>query len=135
MAVNSIRELSKRSELIRTALLVFGAYSVSFVAMEIIQERVLAHLSVRMFGYFAINAVFISFAYILVFVLEKIFGFTSRVTLVELSDINHPLLKSSLKNVPEHSSTQWPCQISPPLPQTASAPRCSSSVPEPSTTT
>ncbi len=38
MAVNSIRELSKRSELIRTALLVFGAYSVSFVAMEIIQS-------------------------------------------------------------------------------------------------
>lgn len=100
MAVNSIRELSKRSELIRTALLVFGAYSVSFVAMEIIQSGSLAHLSVRMFGYFAINAVFISFAYILVFVLEKIFGFTSRVTLVELSDINHPLLKELSEECP-----------------------------------
>ncbi len=53
-----------------------------------------------MFGYFAINAVFISFAYILVFVLEKIFGFTSRVTLVELSDINHPLLKELSEECP-----------------------------------
>lgn len=100
MAVNSIRELSKRSELIRTALLVFATYSLSFVAMEIIQSGTLAHLGVRMFGYFAINAVFISFAYILVFVLEKIFGFTSRVTLVELSDINHPLLKELSEECP-----------------------------------
>ena len=100
IAINSIRELSKRSELIRTALFVFAAYAVSYVAMEIIQSGTLAHLSIRMFGYFAINAVFISFAYILVFVLEKIFGFTSRVTLVELSDINHPLLKELSEECP-----------------------------------
>lgn len=100
MAINSIRELSKRSELIRTALLVFAAYSVCFVAMEIIQSGNLSHLGIRIFGYFAINAVFISFAYILVFVLEKIFGFTSRVTLVELSDINHPLLKELSEECP-----------------------------------
>ncbi|MDE7152637.1 MAG: HDIG domain-containing protein, partial [Candidatus Amulumruptor sp.] len=92
--------LTKRSELIRAAALVFAAYAVSFVAMEIIQSGTLAHLGVRMFGYFGINAVFISFAYIFMFVLEKIFGFTSRVTLVELSDINHPLLRELSEECP-----------------------------------
>lgn len=100
VAVNAIRELTKRSELIRAAVLVFAAYAVSFVAMEIIQSGTLAHLGVRMFGYFGINAVFISFAYIFMFVLEKIFGFTSRVTLVELSDINHPLLRELSEECP-----------------------------------
>ena len=54
----------------------------------------------RMFGYLAINAVFISFAYILIFLLEKTFGFTSRVTLVELSDINNPLLRELSEECP-----------------------------------
>ncbi|MCM1029655.1 MAG: HDIG domain-containing protein [Pseudoflavonifractor sp.] len=100
VAINSIRELSKRSELIRTAVLVFVAYILGFVAMEIIQSGTLAHMGIRLPGFFAINSVFISFAYILVFVLEKVFGFTSRVTLVELSDINHPLLRELSEECP-----------------------------------
>lgn len=100
VAINSIRELSKRSELIRSALLVFVAYIVSFVAMEIIQSGTLAHVGLRLPAFFAVNAVLISFAYVLVFVLEKAFGFTSRVTLVELSDINHPLLRTLSEECP-----------------------------------
>lgn len=96
----SIKEMTKRSELIRTAALVFVCYSLGFVAVELLQSGSLSHLSPRMFGYFGINAVFISFAYIMVFLLEKVFGFTSRVTLVELSDINHPLLKALSEECP-----------------------------------
>ncbi len=100
VAINSIRELSKRSELIRSALLVFAGYIVAFAAMEIIQSGTLAHVGLRLPTFFAINAVFISFAYVLVFILEKAFGFTSRVTLVELSDINHPLLRALSEECP-----------------------------------
>ena len=46
-----------------------------------------------MIGIFAINSVILSFAYIMILIVEKIFGFTSTVTLVELSDINSPLLR------------------------------------------
>ncbi len=100
VTIISIKEMTKRSELIRTAGLVFVSYSLGFVAVELLQSGSLSHLSPRMFGYFGINAVFISFAYIMVFLLEKVFGFTSRVTLVELSDINHPLLKALSEECP-----------------------------------
>ena len=53
-----------------------------------------------MIGIFAINAVILSFAYIMILIVEKIFGFTSTVTLVELSDINNPLLRRLAEEAP-----------------------------------
>ena len=54
----------------------------------------------RIFGCFAINAILISFSYVLMFLVERVFGFTSRVTLVELSDINNPLLRELSEECP-----------------------------------
>ncbi len=99
-ATVSIRELSKRSHLIRTAAIVFMAYSLAYVAIELIHTGTADKMTPQMFGNFAINAVFISFAYVLVFILEKLFGFTSRVTLVELSDINTPLMRELSEECP-----------------------------------
>ena len=100
VAIDSIKDLSRRSQLIRTAVLVFVAYSLSYLAIEVMQNGSTEQLSSRMFGYFGINAVLVSFAYILLFVFEKLFGFTSRVTLVELSDINNPLLRELSEECP-----------------------------------
>lgn len=100
VSIDSLKELSRRSQLLRTALLVFLAYSTSFLAIELMHNGTLDAVTPEMFGWFAINAVFISFAYVLLFVLEKIFGFTSRVTLVELSDINNPLLRELSEECP-----------------------------------
>lgn len=100
VAIDSIKDLSKRSQLIRTAVLVFVAYCLSYLAIEVMQNGSMDRLSSRMFGYFGINAVLVSFAYILLFIFEKMFGFTSRVTLVELSDINNPLLRELSEECP-----------------------------------
>lgn len=100
VAVVSINELSKRSQLIRTALCVFLAYAVTYTAIDIMQSGGIDHLQPRMFGLLGVNAVLLSFAYILIFVIEKAFGFVSRVTLVELSDINHPLLRELFEECP-----------------------------------
>lgn len=100
VALVSIRELSRRSQLIRTALYVFIAYAITYVGLEVMQTGDINRIAPRMFGYLAINAVFISFAYILIFLLEKAFGFTSRVTLVELSDINNPILRELSEECP-----------------------------------
>ncbi len=99
-ALMSIKELSRRSQLIRTAFLVFLAYSITYCAVELMVTGNLERISWGTFGCFGINAVFTSFAYILVFVFEKVFGFTSRVTLVELSDINNPLLRELSEECP-----------------------------------
>ena len=44
-----------------------------------------------MYTYFIINGILLLFTYPLLFLLEKTFGFTSNVTLVELSNINSEL--------------------------------------------
>lgn len=93
VAVYSLKELSKRSQLLRTAFFVFIAYIISFITTEILLNGTISDTAQRVLGYIAINSVLTSFAYILIFVIEKLFGLISVVTLVELSDINNPLLR------------------------------------------
>ncbi len=100
VVIFSLKELSKRSELLRSALLAFFTYVAGYVAVELMSAGSLTAMSGRLVGYFAINAVLISFAYILIFVVEKTFGMTSVVTLVELSDINNPLLRDLSRECP-----------------------------------
>lgn len=100
VVIFSLKELSKRSQLLRSALLAFLTYVVGYVAVEMMTAGSLSSMSGRLVGYFAINAVLISFAYILIFVVEKLFGMTSVVTLVELSDINNPLLRDLSRECP-----------------------------------
>lgn len=100
VALTTIRELSKRSQLISSALWVFLCYAVTYTAIELMQTGHFDSIDTGMFGALAINAILISFAYILIFVIEKCFGFISRVTLVELSDINHPLLRELSEECP-----------------------------------
>lgn len=100
VAIFSIRELSQRSQLIRTAVLIFASYALLYFAFELIHEDDLTKMNTRMYLYFVINGIFLLFAYPLLFVLEKIFGFTSNVTLVELSNINNSLLREMSEIVP-----------------------------------
>lgn len=100
VVIFSIKELSKRSQLLRSALFAFLSYVVGYTAVELTTAGSLPVLMGRLTGYFAINAVLISFAYILIFIYEKLFGLTSTVTLVELSDINNPLLRELSRECP-----------------------------------
>lgn len=99
-AIYSMRELSRRSQLLRTAFYVFIAYVVTYAAAELVQIASLNTFSWKLIGFFAINVVLTSFAYILIFIVEKVFGFISVVTLVELSDINNPILRELSEECP-----------------------------------
>ncbi len=100
VAIDSLKDLSRRSQLIRTAAFIFLAYALSYVAIEVMQSGTIAKTQGRVFGSFGINAILISFSYVLMFLVERVFGFTSRVTLVELSDINNPLLRELSEECP-----------------------------------
>ena len=99
-AIYSLRELSQRSQLLRTALIVVICYTLLYFAFELIQEDDLTKLNTRMYMYFIINGILLLFAYPLLFILEKTFGFTSNVTLVELSNINTKLLREMSEVAP-----------------------------------
>ena len=100
VAIYSLRELSQRSQLLRTALVVFISNALLYFAFELIHEDDLTKLNTRMYIYFMINGILLLFAYPLLFLLEKIFGFTSDVTLVELSNINNSLLREMSEVAP-----------------------------------
>ena len=99
-AIFSLRELSQRSQLFRTAVIVVICYALLYFAFELIHEDDLTKLNTRMYIYLIINGILLLFAYPLLFLLEKIFGFTSNVTLVELSNINNKLLREMSEVAP-----------------------------------
>ena len=99
-AIYSLRELSQRSQLLRTAVIVFACYALLYFAFALIQDDDLTKLNTRMYIYFGINGILLLFAYPLLFILEKTFGFTSNVTLVELSNINNSLLREMSEIAP-----------------------------------
>lgn len=100
VAAFSMKTLSQRSQLLRTAFFTFVTYMIAWLAMLLITNGTLRGFEWRLVGMFAINAVVLSFVYIVILVIEKIFGFTSTVTLVELSDINNPMLRQLAEEAP-----------------------------------
>ena len=100
IAIVSMQELTKRSQLVQCALFIFLAYSLTFVALQLVRGGNFSSMGWHYFMYFAINCVVLSFAYFGIFIVEKTFGFTSTVTLVELSDINNPVLRELAETCP-----------------------------------
>lgn len=93
VALIALQTLSSRAQLIRAAFLVYLFYTIVSLAITIMNEGGIRHDYWVIQLYFAINLIFLTFTYILAFIVEKIFGYVSNVSLVELSDVNTPLLK------------------------------------------
>lgn len=100
VATYSVRNLNRRGQVFQTAFLVFMTYSVVYFALSLMQEGNLSSIDYANFGYFAGNAVILLFAYPLIYIYEKIFGYLSNVTLIELSDTNHELLQDLSEKAP-----------------------------------
>ncbi len=92
-AIDTLSDLVKRSQLVRCAILVFIAYSISYLGYTLLSEGDWIKINWNMFAYFGGSCILLLFAYLLIYLLEKTFGFVSNVTLVELSDINSPILR------------------------------------------
>lgn len=92
-AIDTLSDLVKRSQLVRCAILVFIAYSISYLGYTLLSEGDWTKINWNMFAYFGGSCILLLFAYLLIYLLEKTFGFVSNVTLVELSDINSPILR------------------------------------------
>ena len=93
IAIVSVKELTKRTQLVRCAAFIFLAYCVTYIAMTLIADGDLDNLDKYHFGYYLINCVILSFAFLVIPIVEKVFGFTSSMTLLELADINNPTLR------------------------------------------
>jgi putative nucleotidyltransferase with HDIG domain len=100
VAVFSLNKMHRRAHLIVAALWVFLTYAIVFSALEIIYEGTIRSYNYEMLQWFALSSVLILLVYPLIFIFEKIFGFVSDVTLIELSDTNQPLLRKLAEEAP-----------------------------------
>lgn len=95
-----LKELSERSQLIRSSFFILLTYVLVYLGLTLYQEGSIGETNWVMLIYFLINFIFIMFSYTLVYLVEQSFGFISGVSLVELSNINKPLLKELSEKAP-----------------------------------
>ena len=100
VAIFSLRELSSRSQLFWTAVSVTLAGILTNLALDWIRINDLSKISYSEYNYIIINGVLLFCSYPLLYVIEKAFGFTSNITLIELSDMNKALLRKMSEVAP-----------------------------------
>lgn len=100
VAIYSLRELSQRAQLFKTAVLVTLTSGAVYLAMQLMQDNSIFTMDHSIYKYLIINGVLLLFAYPLMYLIEKLFGFVSDVTLIELSNTSKDLLRNLSENAP-----------------------------------
>ena len=100
VAVFSLNKMHRRVHLVIATLWVFLTYALLFTALSLIHEGSFLSMNYKMLEWFALSSLLILLVYPLVYIFEKIFGFISDVTLIELSDSNQPLLRKLAEEAP-----------------------------------
>jgi putative nucleotidyltransferase with HDIG domain len=90
--ISSLKDLVQRSQLFRSAVLTFITYFVVYVGYCLFLDGDFKRIDLNYILYFGISSFLLLFAYGLIYIFERIFGFLSNVTLIELSNVNSPLL-------------------------------------------
>jgi hypothetical protein len=99
VAIQTLRELSQRSQIVRTAFIIFLVYVIFYTGYSLHHENDIK-MDTWMYICFTVNCVLLLFTYPFLWMLEKMFGFTSDVTLVELSNVHNPLLQRMTEVAP-----------------------------------
>jgi len=108
VAIYSLREMSSRAQVFRTALWVFLATCITYLTLKLMESSEEFNFESSMYYHFLINGVLLLLAYPMMFLVEKTFDFISVITLIELSDTNKGLLRKLSEEAPgtfQHSIT------------------------------
>ena len=108
IAIYSLRELTRRAQVFKTAILVGIGSTLVYLALQLMQDNDFSSMDHDMYYHFVVNAVLLLIAYPMMYIIEKMFGFVSSVTLFELSNTNRGLLRDLSEIAPgtfQHSIT------------------------------
>lgn len=108
IAIYSLRELTRRAQVFKTAILVEIGSTFVYLALQLMQDNDFSSMDHDMYYHFVVNAVLLLIAYPMMYIIEKMFGFVSSVTLFELSNTNRGLLRDLSEIAPgtfQHSIT------------------------------
>ena len=100
VAMFSLFRMLRRSHIVRAAMFIILTYSSIYTALHLWQEGTITTVQPIMYAYFAVNGIMILMVYPLIWIFERLFGFLSDVTLIELADTNHPILREMAEAAP-----------------------------------
>ena len=100
MGIYGFSNFRNRSQLFYTTIVIALSYSLCYIALNVIVEGSFSEIDWITIGYLSISALLTLLAYPLIYLLEKIFGFISDVTLLELADTNNKLLRDLARKAP-----------------------------------
>ena len=107
-AIYTLGDMSRRAHLFNAAITGTICAFIIYYAIGVIQTRQLGILDDSRFFHLAVSGVLLLLAYPLMYLIEKFFGFLSKITFYELSDSNQPLLRMLSEKAPgtfAHSTT------------------------------
>ncbi|WP_370583301.1 HD family phosphohydrolase [Pedobacter sp. ASV28] len=93
VAIYSIKNLVKREQLLISASFILASYLVSFVGIALLREGSFSHIEWVNFLPFLFSVLLSLLAYPLIYAFERVFGITSDVALIELTNTNNKLLR------------------------------------------
>ncbi len=101
-AIYSLKQLQQRSDLFMAVVLVIGTSLLAHLCLDLIHMNFVNTKGIDTDIYIGIAAGggLLLISYLLLFPIEKLFKFTSTVTLVELSNINNPILRRLSEEAP-----------------------------------
>lgn len=79
---------------------IFLTYALAFLGLSLIKEGAIDTIDWQVYPWLFLNVFLTLLAYPLIPLLERVFGFVSAITLVELSDMNRPLLQQLALKAP-----------------------------------
>lgn len=93
VAIYSIKNLIKREQFLISALLILLNYFIVFLGISLIRDGSLLEIEWVNFVPFVFSVLLSLLAYPLIYAFERVFGITSDVTLMELTNTNSKLLR------------------------------------------
>ena len=100
VAIYSIKNLIKREQFLISALLILLNYFIAFTGISLIRDGSLTDIEWLNFVPFIFSVLFSLLAYPLIYAFERVFGITSDVTLMELTNTNSKLLRELALKAP-----------------------------------
>lgn len=99
-SIFALSNKSSRSKFFYTSAIIFLAYIIMRIGVALIFDAGLENVNWNDIGIFAMNALFTMLSLPLIFLFERLFGFVTDMTLLELSNTNTPLLRKLASEAP-----------------------------------
>ncbi len=100
VAVVSLKDLTRRSQLAFTAIYILLAYTFVYTLYNLMLTGDVSRLDPHIYLYFVLNGLLVITVYSLVYLFEKTFRLVSSLTLVELGNISSDLMQTFAEQAP-----------------------------------